>query len=89
MFAIVWAWINFSWFASAFDTDDWFYRVTTMVQMIGVVVLALGLPRMFESLVEGERIHNEVMVAGCCSSSPTTPCTGCSCAPSTRCTRGS
>src|SRR5688500_847028 len=43
MFAICWAWINFSWFASAFDTDDWFYRVTTMVQMIGVVVLALGL----------------------------------------------
>lgn len=64
MFAIVWAWINFSWFASAFDTDDWVYRVTTMVQMIGVVVLALGLPTMFESLVEGERVHNEVMVAG-------------------------
>lgn len=64
MFAICWAWINFSWFASAFDTDDWFYRVTTMVQMIGVVVLALGLPEMFHSLVEGERVHNEVMVAG-------------------------
>ena len=36
MFAICWAWINFSWFASAFDTDDWFYRITTFVQMIGV-----------------------------------------------------
>lgn len=64
MFAICWAWINFSWFASAFDTDDWVYRVTTMVQMIGVVVLALGLPEMFGSLAEGERVHNEVMVAG-------------------------
>ena len=64
MFAICWAWINFSWFASAFDTDDWFYRVTTMVQMIGVVVLALGLPEMFGSLAEGERVDNEVMVAG-------------------------
>jgi low temperature requirement protein LtrA len=64
MFAICWAWINFSWFASAFDTDDWFYRVTTMVQMIGVVVLALGLPEMFESLVAGDRVDNEVMVAG-------------------------
>jgi low temperature requirement protein LtrA len=64
MFAICWAWINFSWFASAFDTDDWFYRLTTMVQMIGVVVLALGLPEMFESVVEGDRVHNEVMVAG-------------------------
>jgi low temperature requirement protein LtrA len=64
MFAICWAWINFSWFASAFDTDDWFYRVTTMVQMVGVVVLALGLPDMFESVVEGERVDNVVMVAG-------------------------
>lgn len=64
MFAICWAWINFTWFASAFDTDDWFYRVTTMVQMIGVVVLALGLPDMFESLVDGDRVDNEVMVAG-------------------------
>jgi low temperature requirement protein LtrA len=64
MFAICWAWINFSWFASAFDTDDWFYRVTTMVQMIGVVVLALGLPDMFHSIVAGDRVHNEVMVAG-------------------------
>ena len=45
-FAICWAWINFSWFASAYDTDDWIFRVVTMVQMIGVLVLALGLPRM-------------------------------------------
>ncbi|MFC8599484.1 low temperature requirement protein A [Isoptericola sp. NPDC057191] len=64
MFAICWAWINFSWFASAFDTDDWVYRLTTMVQMIGVIVLALGLPVMFDSLDEGGRVHNEVMVAG-------------------------
>jgi len=64
MFAICWAWINFSWFASAFDTDDWFYRVTTMVQMVGVVVLALGLPDMFDSVVAGDRVDNVVMVAG-------------------------
>ena len=59
-----WAWINFSWFASAYDTDDWIYRLTTMVQMVGVLVLALGLPEMFESLVEGEHIDNRVMVLG-------------------------
>ncbi|MGC5221955.1 low temperature requirement protein A [Micromonospora sp. DT81.3] len=41
-FAIWWAWMNFSWFASAFDTDDWLYRVTTIVQMTGVLVLAAG-----------------------------------------------
>ena len=38
-----WAWINYSWFASAYDTDDWVFRLATMVQMVGVIVLALGL----------------------------------------------
>ena len=41
-FAIWWAWMNFTWFASAFDTDDWLYRVTTIVQMGGVLMLAAG-----------------------------------------------
>ena len=63
-FAISWAWINFSWFASAYDTDDWVYRLTTMVQMVGVVILALGLAPMFESLAEGEHVDNGVMVLG-------------------------
>src|SRR5919107_2667601 len=63
-FAVSWAWINFTWFASAYDTDDWIYRLTTMVQMVGVLVLALGLPPMFESLVEGEHVDNRVMVLG-------------------------
>ena len=35
-------------FASAFDTDDWLYRVLTILQMGGVLVLASGLPAMFE-----------------------------------------
>ncbi len=52
MFAICWAWINFTWFASAYDTDDWFFRITTMVEMVGVIVLALGLPPIFHSLDE-------------------------------------
>ncbi|HEX6027045.1 MAG TPA: low temperature requirement protein A [Solirubrobacter sp.] len=63
-FAIMWAWINFSWFASAYDTDDWLYRLTTMVQMVGVVILALGLAPVFESIDEGEHVDNRVMVAG-------------------------
>ncbi len=41
-FAVWWAWMNFTWFASAFDTDDWAYRVLTIVQMGGVLVLAAG-----------------------------------------------
>ena len=64
MIALVWAWINYSWFASAFDTDDWLFRVLTMVQMAGVVVLAIGLSPMFASLEHGGTVHNEVMVAG-------------------------
>ena len=63
-FAICWAWINFSWFASAYDTDDWIFRIVTMVQMIGVLVLAIGLPRMFESLEHGEHLDISVMVLG-------------------------
>src|SRR5213593_3950964 len=63
-FAICWAWINFSWFSSAYDTDDWIFRVVTMVQMIGVLVLAIGLPRMFASLESGKHLDNSVMVLG-------------------------
>jgi low temperature requirement protein LtrA len=43
-FAVWWAWMNFTWFASAYDTDDVAYRLLTMVQMAGVLVLAAGVP---------------------------------------------
>ncbi|MGY4856389.1 low temperature requirement protein A [Cryobacterium sp. AP23] len=62
--ATCWAWINFSWFASAYDTDDWFYRLTTMVQMIGVVVFALGIPVFFASVEHGGPVANGVLVGG-------------------------
>lgn len=42
-FAIWWAWMNFTWFATSFATDDWLYRVLTFVQMAGVLVLAAGI----------------------------------------------
>src|SRR3954468_21721616 len=61
---VSWAWVNYSWFASAYDTDDWVFRLATMVQMVGVIVLALGLPQMFESIDHGDTIDNGVMVAG-------------------------
>ncbi|WP_351236125.1 low temperature requirement protein A [Streptomyces sp. NPDC002133] len=47
-FAIWWAWANFTWFASAYDTDDVPYRIATFVQIIGVLVLAAGVPRAFD-----------------------------------------
>jgi low temperature requirement protein LtrA len=46
-FAIWWAWMNFTWFASAYDTDDVPYRLLTLVQMGGVLVLAAGVPSAF------------------------------------------
>ena len=62
--AICWAWGNFSWFSSAYDTDDWVFRVVTMVQMIGVLILAIGLRPMFASIEHGQRLDNSVMVLG-------------------------
>ncbi|MBF4571126.1 low temperature requirement protein A [Herbiconiux sp. VKM Ac-1786] len=46
-FAIWLAWLNFTWFASAYDTDDVPYRLLTMLQMGGVLVLAAGVPGAF------------------------------------------
>jgi low temperature requirement protein LtrA len=63
-FAVAWAWINYSWFASAYDTDDWVFRVATMVLMVGVIVLALGLEDAFASIAEGETLDSGVIVAG-------------------------
>jgi low temperature requirement protein LtrA len=47
-FGIWWAWMNFTWFASAYDTDDAVYRLTTFLQMAGALVFAAGVPRAFE-----------------------------------------
>src|SRR5277367_2213460 len=46
-FAIWWAWMNFTWFASAYDVDDLPYRLLTFVQIIGVLVLAAGIESAF------------------------------------------
>ncbi len=43
-FAIWWAWMNFTWFASAYDSDDWLYRLLTLVQMAGALIMAAGVP---------------------------------------------
>ena len=48
-FAIWWAWMNFTWFASAYDTDDVAYRVAVLVQVAGVLILAAGESRALSS----------------------------------------
>ncbi len=47
-FGIWWAWMNFSWFASAYDTDDIPYRLAVLLQMTGALIFAAGVPAMTE-----------------------------------------
>jgi low temperature requirement protein LtrA len=47
-FGIWWAWVNFTWFASAYDTDDVAYRLLTFVQIVGVLILAAGVASAFD-----------------------------------------
>jgi low temperature requirement protein LtrA len=47
-FAIWWAWMNFTWFASAYDSDDVPYRLMVFLQMTGALIIAAGVPAMFD-----------------------------------------
>jgi len=47
-FAVWWAWMNFTWFASAYDNDDIVYRLLVLVQIAGGLILAAGVPRAFD-----------------------------------------
>lgn len=47
-FAIWWAWMNYTWFASAYDNDDVVFRLLTFVIMVGALFLAAGVPDIFE-----------------------------------------
>ena len=64
MMATVWAWTGYSWFASAFDNDDWLFRVLTLLQVAGVIVLAIGIPQLFTVIENGTALTGRVMVAG-------------------------
>ncbi len=49
VFLAIWlAWVNFTWFASAYDTDDVVYRLGVLVIMTGALVLAAGVPLVFD-----------------------------------------
>ena len=58
-FAIWWAWMNFTWFASAYDCDDVPYRLAVFVQITGALIMAAGVPTMLES-----RMPNLATVSG-------------------------
>jgi low temperature requirement protein LtrA len=46
-FGIWWAWMNFTWFASSYDTDDIPYRLLVFVQMTGALIVASGVEPVF------------------------------------------
>ncbi|MCB2096236.1 MAG: low temperature requirement protein A [Parvularculaceae bacterium] len=48
-FAVWWAWMNFTWFASAFDNDGPAYRLLVMVIMLGELIFAGGAGRIFDA----------------------------------------
>ncbi len=58
-FAIWWAWMNFTWFASAYDSDDVPYRLAIFVQITGALIMAGGVSAMFEA-----RMPNIATVGG-------------------------
>lgn len=64
IWAVSWAWLNFTWFSSAYGNDDALFRLATIVQMIGVIVLTYGLPVSFEAAAHGESPNNLLMVIG-------------------------
>ena len=58
-FAIWWAWMAFTWFASAYDCDDVPYRLLVFVQIAGALLMAAGITAMFET-----RTPNIAVVGG-------------------------
>ena len=48
-FAIWWAWMNYTWFASAYDNDDVVFRLLTFVEISGALIIAAGVPRAFDA----------------------------------------
>ena len=67
-FAIWWAWMNYAWFASAYDCDDVVYRLLTFAIMAGSLLLAAGVPDLFDdgqsvAVVTGYAVMRLAMVA--------------------------
>lgn len=46
-FCIWWPWNTYTWFASGYDTDDAQFRMASFTQMIGVIIIAVGVTPAF------------------------------------------
>lgn len=48
-FFILWnAWTSFTLFASGYDPDDWFYRISVMFQRFGSLMIAANIHQFYE-----------------------------------------
>jgi low temperature requirement protein LtrA len=63
-FAVCWAWINYTWLASAYDTDDGLFRIATLIELIGVLIVALGVGPFISSLERGDAPDPGIVVTG-------------------------
>ena len=66
--AIWWAWVNYTWFASAYDSGDVVFRLLSFVIMTGSLMLAAAVPELFEDAesvlaVSGYAVMRLAMVA--------------------------
>jgi low temperature requirement protein LtrA len=48
-FAVWWCWMNFTWFASSFDTDDTPFRILAFLNISGAIVFAAGIDNTFQN----------------------------------------
>ena len=46
-FCIWWPWNTYTWFASGYDTDDAQFRLASFAQMVGVIIIAVGVKPAF------------------------------------------
>ncbi len=48
-FSIWWPWNTYTWFASGYDSDDALFRLASFAQMVGVIIIAIGVKPAFNA----------------------------------------
>lgn len=58
------AWLSYTWIASGFDTDDWAVRLSVACQMLGILILATGVPPVYSGFIDGWHLGSKSIVGG-------------------------
>jgi len=48
-FMVWWSWMNYTWFSSAYDDASWWFRILSMVAIVGVLIVAAGIPVAYQA----------------------------------------